>query len=30
MSIVQKMGWGDNRSIEDTLNCLQNAQICIG
>lgn len=24
------MGWGDDRSIEDTLQCLQNSQICIG
>ena len=24
------MGWGENSLIEETLNCVQNSQICIG
>ncbi|MFT6992291.1 MAG: putative GNAT family N-acyltransferase [Paraglaciecola sp.] len=24
------MGWGDDRSIEDTVYCVQNSQVCIG
>ena len=24
------MGWGEDRSIEDTLNCLKTSRICIG
>ena len=24
------MGWSEGRSIEDTLNCVKNSQICIG
>jgi predicted GNAT family N-acyltransferase len=28
--MYKDMGWGDDRSIEDTLNCVQSSQICIG
>jgi predicted GNAT family N-acyltransferase len=28
--LYKEMGWGDDRSINDTLQCLQNSQICIG
>jgi predicted GNAT family N-acyltransferase len=28
--LYKEMGWGEDRSVEDTLACLQHSQICIG
>ena len=28
--MYKDMSWGEDRSIEDTFNCLNNSQICIG
>lgn len=28
--LYKEMGWGDDRSIEDTVYCVQNSQVCIG
>lgn len=28
--LYKQMGWGENRLIEETINCVQNSQICIG